>query len=54
MAADAINGLARLSRTDIRKRFEERFTARRMANEYAEVYEGLLSSGARRLRLVKV
>jgi glycosyltransferase involved in cell wall biosynthesis len=54
-AADAINGeLDRLSRTTIRKRFEERFTARRMANDYAEVYEGLLASGARRLRLVKV
>lgn len=51
-AADAINDLGRLSRATIRKRFEERFTARRMAKDYAEVYESLLASGVRRLRLV--
>jgi glycosyltransferase involved in cell wall biosynthesis len=45
--------LGRLSRTRIRRRFEERFTARRMAGDYLEVYESLLASGARKLRLVK-
>ncbi len=54
-AADAISAdLDKLSRTAIRKRFEERFTARRMANEYTDVYESLLTSSAPRLRLVKV
>src|SRR5581483_10947950 len=38
-AADAIiNRLHKLERRRIRTRFEERFTARRMANDYLEVY----------------
>ena len=34
--------LPRLSRGTIRQRFEERFTARRMAREYLAVYRGLI------------
>lgn len=53
-AADAIrNRLSSLSRAKIRARFEERFTARRMANEYLEIYRKLLSNEVPRLRLVK-
>jgi len=52
-AADAINNkLRRLSRQKIRARFEERFTARRMAGEYIEVYRRLMARTKRRLRTV--
>jgi glycosyltransferase involved in cell wall biosynthesis len=53
-AADVIHDrLASLSREKVRARFEERFTARRMANDYLEVYKNLISHGNRHLRLVK-
>jgi glycosyltransferase involved in cell wall biosynthesis len=53
-AATAVSkGLPKLSRSKIRTRFEERFTARRMAADYVEVYRNLLASRERRLRLVK-
>jgi glycosyltransferase involved in cell wall biosynthesis len=52
-AANAINNkLRRLSRQKIRARFEERFTARRMAGEYIEVYRRLMVRTKRRLRTV--
>ncbi len=52
-AADVIcNRLNTLSRPRIRARFEERFTARRMANEYLEIYRSLSASAAPRLRVV--
>lgn len=37
-AAAAIGRLGELSRADVRRRFEERFTARRMAEDYIGVY----------------
>jgi len=37
-AVGAIRQLSRLSRTVIRKRFEEQFTARRMAEQYLRLY----------------
>ena len=37
----AVNRLAELDRAAIRRRFEERFTARRMAEDYLAVYRGL-------------
>jgi glycosyltransferase involved in cell wall biosynthesis len=40
-AVAATHRLSALSRRDIRKRFEERFTARRMAREYVMVYRSL-------------
>lgn len=42
-AVAAIPRLLSLDRRTIRQRFEERFTARRMANDYCRVYEQLLS-----------
>jgi hypothetical protein len=52
-AADVIaNQLWRLSRPQIRAQFEKRFTARRMASDYLEIYRGLLATGARRQRSV--
>jgi glycosyltransferase involved in cell wall biosynthesis len=38
----ATDRLSRLSRGAIRRRFEERFTARRMAREYLAVYRSLI------------
>jgi len=51
-AIGAVDRLAQLSRTKIRQRFEERFTARRMALDYLSVYRSLADSAAPRLRLV--
>jgi glycosyltransferase involved in cell wall biosynthesis len=53
-AADAIRDrLSTLSRAKIRARFEERFTARRMANDYLELYRSLVDNQVPQLRLVK-
>ena len=41
-AVGAVERLGDLSRSAIRKRFEERFTSRRMAHEYLEVYRSLI------------
>ena len=41
-AIAATDRLSRLSRRAIRQRFEERFTARRMAREYLNVYRSLI------------
>ena len=50
-AVEAIrNQLTQLSRPRIRARFEERFTARRMAEEYLDIYRGLIASNRRRRR----
>jgi len=51
-AVGAIRGLASLSRTAIRRRFEERFTARRMAEDYLEVYRNLTSKAQSLPRIV--
>jgi glycosyltransferase involved in cell wall biosynthesis len=51
-AIGAVDRLGHLSRQAIRKRFEERFTARRMAQEYLSVYRSLLDIVAPHLRLV--
>jgi glycosyltransferase involved in cell wall biosynthesis len=51
-AIGAVEQLSELSREKVRKRFEERFTARRMAQEYLAVYRSLSESATRRLRLV--
>jgi glycosyltransferase involved in cell wall biosynthesis len=48
----AVDRLAHLSRPAIRKRFEERFTARRMALDYLSAYRSLMESGTPRLRIV--
>ena len=51
-AIGAIDRLGHLSREKIRRRFEERFTARRMAQDYLSVYRSLTDADAPHLRLV--
>jgi glycosyltransferase involved in cell wall biosynthesis len=51
-AVGAVRRLSQLSRPLIRKRFEERFTATRMARDYLDVYGGLIKSTLPRPRLV--
>ena len=51
-AVDAVRRLPTLSRSRIRARFEERFTARRMAMDYLSVYRRMAESHAPRLRVV--
>jgi glycosyltransferase involved in cell wall biosynthesis len=51
-AVGAVDRLGQLSRDKIRKRFEERFTARRMAQDYLSVYRSLSARAAPQLRLV--
>jgi glycosyltransferase involved in cell wall biosynthesis len=51
-AIGAVDRLSHLSREKIRRRFEERFTARRMAQDYLNVYRSLSDAAAPHLRLV--
>ena len=53
-AITSVHHLAHLSREVVRKRFEERFTARRMAKEYLAVYRSLMTPASSRPRLVTV
>jgi glycosyltransferase involved in cell wall biosynthesis len=50
-AVAAVSQLANLSRERVRQRFDERFTARRMATDYLEVYRELAEQASPRLRL---
>ena len=43
----AIQRALRLDRLRVRQRFDERFTARRMAEDYVRVYEGMVDGGTR-------
>ena len=52
-AIGAVDRLGQLSRERIRQRFEERFTARRMAQDYLSVYRSLAANAAPHLRLVR-
>jgi glycosyltransferase involved in cell wall biosynthesis len=51
-AVGAFDRLSQLSREKIRWRFEQRFTARRMALEYVDAYRSLMGRDAHRLKLV--
>jgi len=51
-AIGAFDRLSRLSREKIRKHFEHRFTARRMALEYLAAYRSLMDRDVHRLKLV--
>ncbi len=51
-AVGAVRRVSQLSRPLIRQRFEERFTARRMARDYLDVYSGLIKAAAPWPRLV--
>jgi glycosyltransferase involved in cell wall biosynthesis len=51
-AVAAVNRLGRLSRSTIRSRFERRFTARRMAEDYLDLYHRLAVKSRPTLRVV--
>ena len=51
-AIGAFDRLSQLSREKIRKHFEQRFTARRMALEYLASYWSLMDLNVNRLKLV--
>jgi glycosyltransferase involved in cell wall biosynthesis len=51
-AIGAFNRLSQLSREKIRNRFEQRFTARRMALEYLSAYRSLMDRDVHHLKLV--
>jgi glycosyltransferase involved in cell wall biosynthesis len=51
-AAAALNHVGALSRSAIRERFEARFSARRMAEDYVAVYRALAAKQTGQLRLV--
>lgn len=53
-AVGAMDRLWQLSRKKVRARFEERFTARRMANEYLAAYRSLAEGAVSRPRLAAV
>ncbi|MEH2473461.1 glycosyltransferase involved in cell wall biosynthesis [Nitrobacteraceae bacterium AZCC 2161] len=52
-AAAAVGRLAGMDRVAIRKRFEERFTARRMALDYMAAYREITGVGTPKIRLVQ-
>jgi hypothetical protein len=51
-AASAVDRVAQLSRQKVRERFEHRFTARRMAQDYLAVYRDLMEAAEPLPRLV--
>ena len=51
-AIGAVDRLSQLPRGRIRRTFEERYTARRMAQDYLAVYRSLIDGNASHLRLV--
>jgi len=51
-AVAIVDRLSQMDRALVRKRFEERFTARRMALDYLAAYQKLTDAGAPRVRLV--
>ena len=51
-AVAAVGRLSALSRTEIRKVFERRFTSRRMALDYLAAYRGLMEAAKPHLKLV--
>jgi glycosyltransferase involved in cell wall biosynthesis len=44
-AIEAVGRIGQIDRTAVRRRFEERFTARRMATDYVRIYADLVSTG---------
>ena len=51
-AVSAVDRLASLDRTEIRKVFEQRFTARRMALDYLNTYQSMIDAVKPRMKLV--
>jgi len=52
-AMAAVDRLARLSRATVRQRFEERFTSRRMAEDYLGIYRSLAGEDRSVLRAIR-
>ncbi len=52
-AMAAVNRLAKLSRATVRQQFEERFTARRMAEDYVSIYRSLAGEDRSVLRAIR-
>ncbi|WP_321964708.1 glycosyltransferase family 4 protein [Paraburkholderia sp. J7] len=46
-AVAAVNRLSRVARAGVRRRFEERFTSHRMAQEYVQAYEAVIRANKR-------
>jgi glycosyltransferase involved in cell wall biosynthesis len=51
-AIAAVDRLSRLDRAGVRRQFEKRFTARRMAIDYLDSYRSLLVADEPRIKLV--
>jgi len=51
-AVSAVGRLSQLNRDTIRKQFEARFTARRMALDYLAAYRSLMKAAEPRIKLV--
>jgi len=51
-AVRAVHRLGELDRAKVRARFEERFSARRMAEDYVSVYEEMADRPRAQLRVV--
>jgi glycosyltransferase involved in cell wall biosynthesis len=45
-AVEAVHNVGRLNRLQVRRRFEQRFTAERMARDYVAIYEELVGGAA--------
>ena len=52
-AMSAVNRLSKLSRATVRQQFEERFTARRMAEDYLTIYRSLAGEERSGLRAIR-
>jgi len=52
-AIAAVNRLSRLPRTRVRERFDARFTARRMAEDYVDIYRSLAGEDRSVLRAIR-
>ena len=52
-AISAVNRLSRLSRATVRQRFDTRFTARRMAEDYVSIYRSLAGEERSVLRAIR-
>jgi len=52
-AISAVNRLSKLSRTTVRQRFDARFTARRMAEDYVDIYRSLAGEERSVLRAIR-
>ncbi len=51
-AVAAVDRLGELDRAEVRRQFETRFTARRMAEDYVQLYHRMAASARPRLRVV--